>query len=153
MKKVLLVEDHLLLRMSITFMLSHEDTAAISCDSLECAEEALLNHAFDLLITDLKLSSTGDGMEGMRLLEMVKKMNAAIPVIIMTASGSAETEENAYRLGAYHYFEKPFDIGLLAQKVQALGISTRRSFLDGQTEYAGSGKAHHEASGWQAAGT
>ena len=73
MKKVLLVEDHLLLRMSITFMLSHEDTAAISCDSLECAEEALLNHAFDLLITDLKLSSTGDGMEGMRLLEMVKK--------------------------------------------------------------------------------
>ncbi|NJD55462.1 MAG: response regulator [Nitrospirae bacterium] len=152
MKKVLIVEDYLLLRVSITFMLSHEDTVAISCDNLECAEKALMDHAFDLVITDLSLSGTGDGMEGMRLLQMVKKRNSSIPVIMMTASGSAETEKNAYLLGAYHYFEKPFDIGLLAQKVQALGISTRRSFLDRHTSCAGREKAHQEASGWQNTG-
>jgi DNA-binding NtrC family response regulator len=137
MKHILIVEDDRLILKSLSMLLSHEDTRVLSCDNLECAKEALLKHAVDLVITDLKLSEL-DGMEGMRLLAIVKKMNPSMPVIMMTGSGSDEIKNSAYRLGAYHYFEKPFDFRQLAEKARALGISTKRPQGAGQEQGADS---------------
>ena len=40
----------------------------------------------------------------------------------MTAYGSDEIREDAYKRGAFHYYEKPIDIVHLISKVRSLGI-------------------------------
>jgi DNA-binding NtrC family response regulator len=61
------------------------------------------NH-FDLVITDLKMPR----MDGIRLLEAVKKINPDVSVVILTAYATIETAVEAIRKGAYDYVTKPF---------------------------------------------
>jgi DNA-binding NtrC family response regulator len=59
---------------------------------------------FDLVIVDLKMP----GMDGIKLLEEVKKINPNVLVVIMTAYGTIETAVEAVQKGAYDYITKPF---------------------------------------------
>lgn len=59
---------------------------------------------YDLVITDLKMP----GLDGVEMLEAVKKYDADIPVIIMTAYGTVETAEEALSKGAFDFISKPF---------------------------------------------
>jgi len=58
----------------------------------------------DLVITDLKMPK----MDGIKLLEGVKKIDPNVSVVIMTAYGTIETAVEAIRKGAYDYITKPF---------------------------------------------
>ncbi len=73
------------------------------------------NH-YDLAFIDLKMQP----INGLELLESLKKQSPATTVVIVTAHGSIETAVDAIRKGAYDYLQKPFDfleLQLLAQKV------------------------------------
>jgi DNA-binding NtrC family response regulator len=59
---------------------------------------------FDLVITDLKMPK----MDGIKLLEAVKKINPDASVVILTAYATIETAVEAIRKGAYDYVTKPF---------------------------------------------
>jgi DNA-binding NtrC family response regulator len=70
---------------------------------LEVAE--LLNkERFDLIITDLKMP----GLDGMELMELAKKHDNDILIIMVTAFGSLESAEAAVAKGAFDYLSKPF---------------------------------------------
>jgi DNA-binding NtrC family response regulator len=60
--------------------------------------------AFDLLITDLKMP----GINGLELIEEVRKIDKSIPILVITAYGSIESAEEAIHKGAYDYITKPF---------------------------------------------
>jgi len=60
--------------------------------------------AFDLLIADLKMP----GMNGIELVDEVRKTDKTIPILIITAYGSIESAEEAIHKGAYDYITKPF---------------------------------------------
>jgi len=64
--------------------------------------EQLKNARFDLVITDIKMS----GMDGIELLSEIKKLDRALPVIIMTAYASQKTAIEAVNNGAFHYLIK-----------------------------------------------
>jgi len=59
---------------------------------------------FDLVITDLKMPK----MDGIKLLEELKKIDPDVAVVIMTAYATIETAVEAIRKGAYDYIMKPF---------------------------------------------
>ncbi len=59
---------------------------------------------FDLVITDLKMPL----VDGMDLIDIIKKINAELPIIIITAYGTIETAEEAIQKGAYDFITKPF---------------------------------------------
>ena len=59
----------------------------------------------DLVLTDMKMP----GMDGIELLELIKKKDPELPVIVMTAHGSVEKAVEAMQKGAYSYLLKPFD--------------------------------------------
>jgi DNA-binding NtrC family response regulator len=61
----------------------------------------------DLVLTDLKLP----GMNGLEFLQAIKRQNAALPVVVMTAFGSVETAVEAMKAGASDYVLKPFSLG------------------------------------------
>jgi len=122
MKKILIVDDEPTILMTLSHLLSSKETTVITSSRMEEAEEALSRYSFDLVIADIRLSGMY-GIEGLELLSFIKGMHPETEVIIMTAYGTEEIKEDAYRRGAYYYYEKPIDLSHLVAKVQAMGIS------------------------------
>jgi two-component system, NtrC family, response regulator AlgB len=60
---------------------------------------------FDLAFIDLKMAP----MDGLQLLEIVKRDSPATTVVIITAHGSLDSAIEAIKKGAYYYLQKPFD--------------------------------------------
>lgn len=59
---------------------------------------------FDLVITDLKMP----GLDGLQLLEEVKKRDEDVPVIIITAYGTIDAATEAIQKGGFDFITKPF---------------------------------------------
>jgi DNA-binding NtrC family response regulator len=123
MKRILIVDDEPTILMTMSHVLSGKDTMVITSSRIEEAEEALARYTFDLVIADIRLSGM-EGIEGLELLSYVKQLNPKTNVIIMTAYGSDEMREEAYRRGAFRYFEKPIDIPQLIETVQSMGMGS-----------------------------
>jgi DNA-binding NtrC family response regulator len=60
----------------------------------------------DLIITDVRMP----GWSGLQVLSGVRRKDWAIPVMLITAYGDHDTEEEAQRLGVAAFFRKPFDL-------------------------------------------
>lgn len=69
-------------------------------EALELAKKG----GFDLLIADLKMPA----LNGIELLESVKRFNEEIPTIIITAYGTVETAIEIMQKGAFDFITKPF---------------------------------------------
>ena len=75
-------------------------------DTARSAEEAIEKfnqHAYELVITDLKLP----GKSGLDLLEYIRSRDSNMPVIMITAFGTIENAINAMKKGAFNYLTKP----------------------------------------------
>lgn len=126
MKRILIVDDEPSILLSLSHLFGNENVAVITSTKMEDAEEALGMYVFDLVIADIRLSGVY-GIEGLELLSYVKEISPMTKVIIMTAYGSNEMREIAYDRGAYHYYEKPIDVGDLVEKVNNCGIPVAAS--------------------------
>ncbi|MGH9657231.1 MAG: sigma-54-dependent transcriptional regulator, partial [Bryobacteraceae bacterium] len=79
------------------------------------AEEALrLVDRADLMLTDLRLP----GMDGLELLERVRRQNAHATVVVMTAFGTIENAVQAMKSGATDFLLKPFSLDHLSTVVE-----------------------------------
>jgi len=82
----------------------------------------LSERKFDLLVTDLKMPV----MDGFELLIKVRRLFPTIPVIVITAFGTADIEERLVARGILGYLEKPLDIELLAERIfDGLAVSSQ----------------------------
>jgi DNA-binding NtrC family response regulator len=68
----------------------------------------------DVMVLDLRMP----GIDGMEVLERVKKEHPQIQVIILTGHGSEKEEREARRLGAFEYLSKPADTNRLIETVR-----------------------------------
>jgi two-component system nitrogen regulation response regulator GlnG len=59
------------------------------------------------------------GMTGLEALRRLRRIDAKLPVIMMTAYGTTQTAIEAMKLGAFDYLLKPFDVARLKQVVAA----------------------------------
>lgn len=107
-KRLLIVDDEETLTFSLyqTFITAPIECEVVTAVSGEEALKRLEKTLFDLVITDLAMP----GINGLDLLSTIKTKNADTQVIVITAYGSDEREEEAYQRGADFYIEKPFDI-------------------------------------------
>ena len=118
MKKILVVDDEPTTLLALSYLLGNEDTAVITSSCMKEAEDALGCCSFDLAIVDIRFSGI-EGKEGLELLNYIKRQSPATDVIIMTACGTDEIEEEAYRRGAFYFYEKPIDIVELISQIQS----------------------------------
>jgi len=104
----MIVDDEETLTFSLyqTFILAKQDYEVITAASGEEAAEKLAGGRFDLVITDISMP----GMTGLELLAQIRKNYPQTAVIVMTAYGSDDKKEEALKIGAQHYIEKPFEI-------------------------------------------
>ena len=75
-----------------------------SAADAETGLQLLVREKPDLVVTDLRLP----GMSGLEFLQAVKRANAALPVVVMTAYGTVESAVEAMKVGASNYVTKPF---------------------------------------------
>ena len=80
---------------------------AIAVYTAKDALEMVRNQDLDVVVTDLRLE---DDIDGLAILEEVKKNNAGTEVILITAYATIDTCKEAIRRGAYDYLVKPIDI-------------------------------------------
>jgi DNA-binding response OmpR family regulator len=87
--------------------------AAVAFDGQQ-ALDYLKRSIPDVMVLDLRMP----GLDGMEVLERAKKQFPGLQVIILTGHGSDKDEEQARRLGAFDYFQKPADVESLVQKIR-----------------------------------
>lgn len=117
---VLLVEDETRMRQVILMQLSDLDLNIHEAVDGEQAIDIFDNETIHLVITDLKLPK----INGMEVLQIIKKKDPEIPVIVITAYGSIENAVKAIQIGAFDYVAKPFKEEKLRSSVnKALKIS------------------------------
>jgi CheY-like chemotaxis protein len=118
MGKILIVDDQLSIRQLLSHLFKRVATV-ISSGSLEDAHKALSDHKFDLVISDLRLSRAG-AMEGLALLSHIRATSPDTKVIIISGFGTDAIKEEAHRLGAFDFIEKPINISHLFSRVRDL---------------------------------
>src|SRR5246127_5411246 len=106
MPAILIVEDEAKMRRLLELNLGEEGFATFSAEDAEAGLKLLRENPVDLVVTDLKLP----GMNGLEFLQTIKRQNAALPVVVMTAFGSVETAVEAMKAGASDYVLKPFSL-------------------------------------------
>jgi two-component system, NtrC family, response regulator HydG len=104
MGKVLVVDDKELMRDSVAAILSRKGHTVLTAPDARAALARVSEKRPECVVTDLQMP----GMNGLELLEEIRKIDAELPVVFMTAFGSIETAVEAMRKGAFDYVTKPF---------------------------------------------
>jgi two-component system nitrogen regulation response regulator NtrX len=116
MSRILIIEDEAAIRRVLVKILSEENVSY----TLEEAEdgaagyEKIKNTDYDLVLCDIKMPK----MDGVELLEAVKKIKPEIPMVMISGHGDMETAINTMRLGAFDYISKPPDLNRLLNTVR-----------------------------------
>ena len=119
-KRILVVEDEEKLRRVIELQLT---SAGFDVDKAATAEEALkIVDRADLVLTDLQAARTWTAWS---FWPLIRRQNAQVPVIMMTAFGSIETAVEAMKAGATDFLLKPFSLDHLMQVVAQGARSAR----------------------------
>jgi DNA-binding NtrC family response regulator len=106
MPTLLIVEDEAKMRRLLELNLAEDGYTVHTAADAEAGLNTLRQEKIDLVVTDLKLP----GMNGLEFLQAVKRTNATIPVVVMTAYGTVETAVEAMKAGASDYVLKPFSL-------------------------------------------
>lgn len=112
---VLIVEDDATLRDALCDTLELSGYDVVPAADGNSALKALDAHRISLVISDVQMQP----MDGHELLARIKSRFPALPVLMMTAFGNIEKAVAAMRNGATDYLAKPFEPGLLIEKVRA----------------------------------
>ena len=104
--RILIVDDEESQREILAGFLQKEGYNVSTAFSGESALKLCEEKSFELALVDLKMP----GMDGIDLLERLKKAIPDIGVIVMTAYGSVESAVDAMKKGAFHYVNKPLDL-------------------------------------------
>ncbi|MBF2708636.1 sigma-54-dependent transcriptional regulator [Flavobacterium soyangense] len=116
MSKILIIEDEAAIRRVLTKILSEENDTY----QVEDAEDGLAglqkikNNDYDLVLCDIKMPK----MDGVEVLEAVKKIKPEIPMVMISGHGDMETAIQTMRLGAFDYISKPPDLNRLLNTVR-----------------------------------
>jgi CheY-like chemotaxis protein len=114
-KRILLVDDESTL---IFFLKQGLQESGIPClvDEAASGEQALTKltyNRYDLLVTDLKMP----GINGFTLVEVARSLHPDIGIVLMTAFGTPEVQDEAHRLHVDGYLTKPFPTAQLQQLI------------------------------------
>jgi DNA-binding NtrC family response regulator len=127
--RVLLVDDEEDYVRTMASRMELRDVDSRVALSGEQALEMVAQDAPDVMVLDLRMP----GIDGMAVLEQVKREHPNVEVVILTGHGSPREEDQARRLGAFEYLEKPADTGHLLGTIRAAwrkGLNVLRDSRD-----------------------
>jgi DNA-binding NtrC family response regulator len=119
--EVIVVDDDASIRKRCVQLLHKKGYVVEGVSSGEAALPIIRNRFIALVIADVRMP----GLNGIELLERVKKISPDTELIMITGYGTVESAVKAIKLGAYDYLTKPFDMDKMLKVVE--NVSTKFS--------------------------
>jgi len=144
-RQVVVVDDEANMRRVLEIMLARRGFRTLSASNGREAFELLKTTAADLVISDLRMPD----MNGIELLQQLRKAGNTVPLIMITAQGSIESAVEAMRLGACDYLLRPFDVDTLDLAINRVfavrEVLQRNDFLSAEVDRSWTGLIGHGA--------
>ncbi|MDD3250298.1 MAG: sigma-54 dependent transcriptional regulator [Smithellaceae bacterium] len=126
--EILIVDDDAVHRRAVRLNMAGWGYAVTEADDGEEAVRQASARTFDLILMDIRMAK----MSGLEALEQIRKIQPAVPVVIMTAYASVETAVSAMKMGADDYLTKPLNYDELQIKIAR---TAERRRLKNENEY------------------
>lgn len=114
MGTVYLVDDDSQLRKAMRQTLELEGMTVMPFPKAELALDALEENFDGVIVTDVRMP----GMDGLQFFEHVRKIDADLPVILITGHGDVPMAVSALQNGAYDFISKPFPAERMVESVR-----------------------------------
>jgi DNA-binding NtrC family response regulator len=116
MSKILIIEDEASIRRVLVKILTEENAEyeVFEAEDGLIGTEMIKNSEFDLVLCDIKMPK----MDGVEVLEAVKKIKPEIPMVMISGHGDLDTAVNTMRLGSFYYITKPPDLNRLLNTIR-----------------------------------
>ncbi|MBE9599369.1 response regulator transcription factor [Pedobacter sp. MC2016-24] len=123
--KILLIEDtHDLISVIVRGLSDANMEVSVAVDG-QTGLEMAINHHFDLIILDIMLP----GMNGIQVCKAIRKLNASVPILMLTALATTENIVTGLDSGADDYMVKPFKFAELEARIRTLARRSNRDVL------------------------
>jgi DNA-binding NtrC family response regulator len=129
--RVLLVDDEKDYVKAMAERMEMRDVSSRVAFSGDEALRMVEDEAPDVMVLDLRMP----GIDGMEVLERVKREHPNVQVIILSGHGSEKEEAEARRLGAFDYLKKPMDTGDVLKTVRAAWKKGLKFLKDSKDEF------------------
>ncbi len=126
--KILLVEDEESLAIGLEYNLSAEGCDIELADDGKKALACIEKSDYDLLILDIMLPY----VDGFEIAKQVRKKNAQVPILFLTARTDAKDRIKGLKIGADDYLTKPFHLDELLLRIR--GMLRRKSWYKESVE-------------------
>jgi DNA-binding NtrC family response regulator len=116
MPRILIIEDEASIRRVLVKILTEENTKyeVFEAEDGLIGTEMIKTADFDLVLCDIKMPK----MDGVEVLEAVKKIKPEIPMVMISGHGDLDTAVNTMRMGAFDYISKPPDLNRLLNTIR-----------------------------------
>jgi two-component system nitrogen regulation response regulator NtrX len=122
-RDILIVDDEADIRDLVAGLLEDEGYETRSAGDSDSALAQIEQRRPNLVILDIWLQ--GSRLDGLELLDFIKRDHPEVPVIIISGHGNVETAVSAIKRGASNFIEKPFKTDHLLHLVQAATEAAR----------------------------
>ena len=119
MPRLLVVDDEESICFSMSEYFSLQGYKVDTACEMEEAEKLLGATSYKVVIQDLRLTMT-NSHDGLEMIRLIREHNPQARIVVLTAYGSAEIEDEARRRGADAFLRKPKPLSQVAQVVQGL---------------------------------
>jgi DNA-binding NtrC family response regulator len=123
--RLLVIDDEESICFSMSEYFGHHGYEADTAREVEEAEKLIESTDYKVIIQDLRLGINKNA-DGLKILRLVHNRHPETRIIVLTAYGSAEMEDEARRCGADAFLRKPTPLSQVAQVVQGLIESPRK---------------------------
>jgi DNA-binding NtrC family response regulator len=123
---LLVVDDEESICFSMKEYFSHNGFIVDTARDVEEAERLISQGTYKVIIQDLRMGPTRDH-DGLQVVRIAHSRSPETRIVILTAFGSSEIEDEARLLGADAFLRKPQPLSQVAQVVRGLIESPRRT--------------------------
>jgi|GEM_PF-530203 len=114
MSRILIVDDEPDMRLAVRNVLKLRGYEISEAGDGPTALEMAREHRPDLVLLDMRLP----GMDGIEVLDGLKKIDDTVPVVMITGYGHIQSAVDVMKLGASEYLQKPFENAQLVETVK-----------------------------------
>ena len=134
MSRILIVDDEPDMRLAVRNVLKLRGYDIYEAGDGPTALEMAKADRPDLVLLDMRLP----GMDGIEVLEGLKKIDDTLPVVMITGYGHIQSAVDVMKLGASEYLQKPFENAQLVETVKKFAhgttVAPRRSYAVAPSE-------------------
>ena len=135
---ILVVDDDKNIRLSLKQVLERNGYEVALADNPKAAMQVIWDvPAVELVLMDMNYSNSTDGEEGLTLLKQIKLFRPEVPCILMTAWGTIDLAVQGMRAGAFDFITKPWDNGVLLDRIETAKSLSPNSLTPGPSPVRG----------------